>query len=120
MSGREGRSDPRFRSWRRDHADAGALTIAFGRCALQCLRGSSKRRPFFHGRRRSIAAAGGGDACSSRQLVASLVAASVAEQKSASQTGVLLRFGRRSGLARAWPDFRPIQDIGDSYASRLW
>lgn len=37
-----------------------------------------------------------------------------------SQTGVLLRFGRRRGLARAWADFRPIQDIGGSYASRLW
>ncbi|HTV20869.1 MAG TPA: sigma factor, partial [Polyangiaceae bacterium] len=45
--------------------------------------------------------------CSSHQLVASLVTASAAEQKSASQTGVLLGFGRRSGLARAWPEFTP-------------
>jgi hypothetical protein len=40
-------SQPRLLGpWQRNHADARALTIAFGRRALRCLRESSKHRPF--------------------------------------------------------------------------
>jgi len=44
----------RSRSWHCSHADAGALTIAFGERALECLRGSSKRRHIFPSRKARV------------------------------------------------------------------